>query len=161
MNNTWNLTNVKPLMPRKVALDLTFVRFLIGFNQAAQWWLSLWNTSLHVTGIWVTWDKNIHHYSVKQCHAKLPSETLFHGILDIASTAYVLKATRQSCPYWYIFLGVVAKEPLATYSLTRTVTLIKSDKWLCRTRIFSIFLYSSCLRYISNLNKYSNPIDIK
>ena len=46
-------------MSRKAALGLTFVRFLMSINQANQWWFPLRNTSFHITGIWVSWDKNI------------------------------------------------------------------------------------------------------
>ena len=35
-------------MPRKAALGLTFVRFLMGINQANQWWFPLRNTGFHV-----------------------------------------------------------------------------------------------------------------
>ena len=50
-------------MPCKAAMDLTFVRFLMSINQANQWWFPLRNTGFHITGIWVSWDKNIHYWN--------------------------------------------------------------------------------------------------
>ena len=57
-------------MPRKAALGLTFIRFLMSINQANQWWFPLRNTGFHVTGIGVPWDKNIHAEEAKKTEAE-------------------------------------------------------------------------------------------
>ena len=47
-------------MPRKATLGLTFAQFLINCKQANQRWFPLRNNGFHITGIMVSYSKNIH-----------------------------------------------------------------------------------------------------